>query len=379
MIQPAIRMKEQIGIVTNDTSTKQLSFLISPLKNKTTVEEKEYILFDHPTNGETSQILAEVTEIRSYEEIGGTSLTDKTAGNRIATAQILGYINLQDENRPLHKLLTPPNPGSRIYLPYNEFLTDTLKRDNDGKPYQTPISIGTTQTTALTITNENKQPIQIHLDAQTITRTHTLITATDGTGKTHTAKLIAKEIREKTQTPIIIMDPYNEYKQNTSSLAQTVTPNPDKNPKDATKHVKPNQTTILTAEGLTPKEKQNLYHQHLTQLWKARQEKSVPPLLLIAEDAETLKGETLDEIAYAGTKNGIALILITKHPAELGGKILSQTTAQIMGRTTDKTDLDYLANVAGEKAALLPSLTRGQWIISSATMTLPVQMQIHEQ
>src|SRR3990170_6466289 len=128
MTQPAIRVKEQIGIVTNDTSTRQLCFLVSPLKNRTTVVEKEYVLLDHPTQGETSQLIAEVTEIRSYEEIGGTSLNDKIAGNRIATAHILGYVNLQDENKPIQKLLTPPNPGSRVYLPYAEFLDDTFKR-----------------------------------------------------------------------------------------------------------------------------------------------------------------------------------------------------------------------------------------------------------
>jgi hypothetical protein len=155
-----------------------------------------------------------------------------------------------------------------------------------------------------------------------------------------------------------------------------VAPNPDKTAQDATKHVKPSQTTALTAQGLTPKEKRALYNQHLAALWKARQEKTIPPFLLIAEDAETLKGETLGEIAYAGAKHGMALLLISKHATELGGNVLSQTTTQLMSRTNDKTDLDYLANVTGEKAAMLPTLTKGQWILNSATMTRPLQIEI---
>jgi hypothetical protein len=59
------RIKEHIGMVTNDTSTTHISFLVSPLKNKTSMEKAEYIILDHPTKGETNPIIAEVTEIKS--------------------------------------------------------------------------------------------------------------------------------------------------------------------------------------------------------------------------------------------------------------------------------------------------------------------------
>src|SRR3989304_10104024 len=128
---------------TTKTRIKYISFLISPLKNKTSLEKAEYIILDHPTKGETNPIIAEVIEIKGYEEVVGSTLGDKNAGNLIATAQILGYINLQEENRPIRKLLTPPIPGSRVYLPSAEFLEDTFTRDTNGKLYTTPIHIGT--------------------------------------------------------------------------------------------------------------------------------------------------------------------------------------------------------------------------------------------
>jgi hypothetical protein len=371
------RVKEHIGIVTNETSTTQINFLITPLKNKTTVEKTDYILLDHPTHGENNPILAEVTEIKSYEEVVGAATNGKTAGNLIATAQILGYTNLQQKNHTLQKLLTPPNPGSRVYLPYVEFLEDTFTRDTNGKPYATPIHTGTQEATATT-TKENRKPINHYLNAETLTTTHTLITGTANTGKTHTAIALTTEIANKTPQAITIIDPHGEYGklgENTKKPAQTITLHADENAKDAkdklAKAIKTSQTTILNAEGLTPEEKRNTLTHYLTALWKARTEKAIPPLLLIVEDAETLKNETLETIAHHGTKHGVALMLIARHPTELGAKILSQTTTQIIGRTTDKDDLSYLQNMAMEKTALLPQLKQGQWIINTPDRTQP--------
>lgn len=370
------RIKEHIGIITNDANTTQITFLITPLKNKTTVEKTDYITLDHPTQGDTCPIIAEVTEIRSYQENMGTTLGDKNAGNLIATANILGYINLQEQNRPMQKLLTPPNPGSRVYLPYAEFLEDTFTRDANGKPYKTPIHIGIMEATATVNNNEHKKPVNHYLNAETLTATHTLIAAADGAGKTHIATIIITEIANKTQHPIVIINPYNEYHINTTKTVQTITPNPDENAKaKLAKTIKPNQITSLNAEGLTPEEKHQTFEHYLVALWKARIEKTIPPFLLVVEDAETLKNETLEAIAYEGTKHGIALILIAKHPTELGAKILSQMSTQIMGRTTDKNDLDYFRNITMGKTALLPQLKQGEWIINSTTTTQPTQIR----
>lgn len=370
-------VKEHIGIVTNDTSTTHFNFLISPLKNKITVEKADYITIDHPTKGDTYAVIAEVTEVKGYEEVVGASVNDKNAGNLIATAHIIGYINLQQQNKPINKLLTPPNPGSRIYLPYTEFLEDTFTRDTNGKPYPTPIHIGTTNTTATT--KDTKTHLNHYLNAETLTTTHTLITGTPNTGKTHTAKTLATEITNKTQHATVILDAHGEYtklQETTQKPTSIITLKPnEKTQETIAKTVKTNQTTILNAENLTPNQKQTTLTQCIDALWQARLEKTAPPMLLIIEDAETLRNATLETLAYEGTKHGIALMLIAKHPTELGGKILSQMTTQIMGRTTDKDDLNYLSNMAMEKAPLLPQLKQDEWIINSPGTTQP--MHIH--
>ena len=48
-----VRMKENIGMAINDTSTTQFSFIISPLKDRVIAEKNDYVTIDHPTKGET--------------------------------------------------------------------------------------------------------------------------------------------------------------------------------------------------------------------------------------------------------------------------------------------------------------------------------------
>jgi DNA helicase HerA-like ATPase len=369
------RVKEHLGIVTNDTSTTQFNFLVTPLKNRRIITKEDYVLLDHPIFGANCPTLARVNEVRSYEEVVGTTLSDKV-GRIIATADVIGYVNLEETIRPLRKLLTPPSPGCRIYMPYAEFLEDTFARDLNGHPLKQPIHLGTLENEATT-TNENSKPINIYIDAEDLTTKHTLITAMDGAGKTHTATIIIEEIANKTTHPIVIIDPHGEYNninKHITKPTQKITPNPNKTPKDPTHAIKNNQITILNAENLTPEEKHNALTHQIKTLWKARLNKTTPPFLLIVEDAENLKNDTLGAIAYEGTKHGIALILIAKHPAELGGKILSQTSTQIIGRTTDKDDIDDLKNMALEKTPRLPKLKQGEWIINGINTREPTEI-----
>ncbi len=118
-----IRIKEHYGLLTNDTNTTQVTFLISPPKNRQPPQKHNIILIDHPTLGENTQILAQITEISSYEEVAGSTIRDRI-GKMLATAKIMGATDLTNPNQPLQQLLTPPNPGSRIYMPYAQAVQD---------------------------------------------------------------------------------------------------------------------------------------------------------------------------------------------------------------------------------------------------------------
>ena len=58
--------------------------------------------------------------------------------------------------------------------------------------------------------------------------------------------------------------------------------------------------------------------------------------------------------------------------------VLSQMSAQLIGRTIDTEDLEYLKNMAGDKYALLPQLTRGEWIANGITLIRPTGVHVRE-
>ncbi|MCW4002934.1 MAG: DUF87 domain-containing protein [Candidatus Bathyarchaeota archaeon] len=355
-------IKEHYGLITNDTRTTQFNFLISPPKNRQPPQKHDLVIIDHPTEGENTQIIAEITEINSYEEIAGTTIGERI-GKLLATTKILTAINTTQPNQPTKPLLTPPNPGSRVYMPYNHFIETLYKQAPNGKPYQTPLHIGKTTTTAITNQNTN-QPINIHIDQPHLTATHTLISATDGNGKTTLSKTITTQLQNQTTT---IIDPNNEY---TTKNTQTTPATTE--PAAIIKKIKPNQTLTITAENQTQTQKTQNYTNILHTIAKATAEKTTPPMLLIIEEADTLPAQALLEVTTP--KNGIAAILITNHPAALHPKILNQTQTQLIGKTTNPADLAIMQNMIKPNTQDLTALGRGEFILASTNIIYPTKI-----
>jgi DNA helicase HerA-like ATPase len=431
-----VRFREHIGIVSNDTSTDKFSFLVSPLKNRPGIEKEAYVILNHPDFGDSCPALAIVKEIKSYEEVAGSTLTDKV-GKMLATAEIVGYVdlrsNLRDGVRPMHALLVPPNPGSRVYMPYVEFLEDTFSRNADGRAFKHALHIGKTESFATTM-KENVRPIDFYLDAEDFTTKHSLIAAVEGAGKTSLAAVIVEELATKTGHPTVVLDPFGEYntvgthgkdpenweenedppsKQHPVNLSVTilttqleeVTKSLEKNRKallenrkisirsipsqwcsppnekaeretkeTIAKNVKANQVTVINPAGLEPQGKRNLFDYCLSALWKSRLTQSIEPFFVVIEDAETIARDLLEILAHEGGKIGVSLCLLTTYPTELGGKVMSYTGNQLLGKTTDRDDLEYLKNMALEKSDLLPKLKPGEWIINGMSQKQPTKV-----
>ena len=367
-----VRMKEHSGIVTNDTSTTQFSFVVSPLKNRAHVEKNDYIALNHPTLGETCPIIATVQEIRSYEQVAGSTLSERV-GKMMATAKIIGYTDIEKKNKQIQTLVIPPDPGSRVYLFYSEFLQQIFTTDTQGKTYNPPLHIGKTAETAIN-QNEDTKQLNYYLDPKNVTKTHTLITAVGTSGKTYTAKIIIKELVNKTQQPIIVFDPYNEYfttdEQNQFDYkAMNLT-----TPRELVKTIKPKQVTTLIPEKVNTENKNSFYAQALETLWKARLNETAPPFTLIIENAETIEPKKLEQVVYEGTKYGISLILISKQPSQLGTNILSQMTTQIIGKTADSNYLNYLKNILPQDVTKIPKLKQEEWIINTNSQQQTTQI-----
>jgi DNA helicase HerA-like ATPase len=378
-----VRIKEHFGIVANNTSTSQLGFLISPPKNRESIEKEDIICFDHPKYGDACQVLAEVDEITSYEEVAGSTVSERV-GRLQATAQIIGYFDLRSEYKPLQKLLTPPHPGSRVYMPYAEFLEDLFNRGTEGKLYKTRLHLGRTEIAAAS-KEAGYEQLSFFLDSDDLTSKNTLISAVDGVGKTYAAKVIIEELANKTSCSIVVIDPNSEYAAQTTATEkdqtrpfnfQTATINLDssKSSEDLiVKKIKQNQLVTITGENLMLEEKNKSYSRILNVLAGCRRQKTTQPFVLVVEDAENLSPQAIQE--NLSLKNS-ATVLVTSHPSLLGGEILSKMQTEIIGRTTDPKDMIYLKNVIGNTQEQLLSLGIGEWVISGLNVIRPTKVHI---
>jgi DNA helicase HerA-like ATPase len=431
-----VRAREHFGMVTSDTSTGEFSFLVSPIKNRTGIGKGDYVTLDHPLLGDSCPLLAVVKEIKRYEEVIGASLGDRI-GKMVATADIIGYVDLREEIRPLRRLLLPPYPGSRIYLPFAEFLEDIFSRDLDGKFFEQPVHLGKSDSWA-TSSNENLKQAGFFLDAKDFTKHHFLISAMDGAGKTNTATVIVEELANKTKHPIVILDPYDEYSTigvagglfkklaeeggvpiesypfnfsvsilaaNPDRIAKGLTANkikfgenqrisirevsthfggiPSERTEREVKELmarigRKDQVTVINSSGFGLEEKCNFFMFFVKSLLKERFEEKVEPFLFVIEDAEILTGDELEIIASEGNKVGISMGLLSKHPTDLGARVLSQMGTQIVGRTTDANDMEYLRNMVVDKSALLPQLRTGEFIVNGFNVRNPIKVILRE-
>lgn len=378
------RIKEHFGLVTNDTSTTQFSFLISPPKNRETIEKHDVVCFNHPKYGEDCQVLAEVREITSYEEVAGSTIGERV-GKMMATARIIGYIDLRNKAQPIRKLLAPPNPGSRIYMPYASFLEDALNRGSNGEAYSKPLCLGKTEIVAAS-TEASDLQVSCYLDAAELTSKHTLISATGGAGKTHLATVIVEEVANKTAHPIVILDPNSEYTKIGEASKQekeypftfhTETVNADaKIPPDALVKKTRAQVTVFTAENMSLTEKSAYYTNILRALIESRRLNLTQPSLLVIEDAESLPQQVVQELL--SSKIGVAAVLISSHPVALGGLVLSRMCYQMVGRTVDAEDLAFLKNATEGSDEQLSNLHLGEWIVNGLNVARPLKIHVRD-
>jgi DNA helicase HerA-like ATPase len=364
-----IRIREHFGLVANDSHGDQFSFLISPPKNRLSVEKTDYILVDHPLIGEACQILAVITQINSYEEIAGSTINDKKA-KMLATAQIIGCIDLRKENKKIDKLLVPPNPGSRVYIPLKEFLQDILNRNIWGENYKTPVELGIFEGLSAEQRLDNGH-VTAYIDADEFAGRNSLITAVADAGKTYVAQKILAAIADKVTQKIIILDAYGEYNQlQAAELKVTAKTSPESLLKQAEK----SRILRVSARGLSMEEKRGVYTEFLKALLKAGLEDKIGPSLIVVEDAENLKGSTLEEAVVVGTKIQLAMCLLSTHPSELGGKILSNTSSQLIGRTVDREDTQFLKSLADEYDVSRLSAT--EWVINGVSRSRAMKICI---
>jgi len=429
----AVRAKEHLGITTSETTVDQFHFFVTPLMSQMRVETGAYVLVDHPVLGDACPVLARVTEMKNYEEVVGTTLGENKSIRIMALGEAIGYLDLRQPGiRPLRKLSVPLNPGSKVYLPYFDFLEDLFSRSLDGTPFTHSLHVGQLESYAHSGKNTFRQ-LNFYVDAEDFMDQHVLVAAITGAGKTHTAAVLVEELAHKTPYPVVILDSYGEYTtlgyagsrfdqlvtEGTVSseaypfdfqvvvyahdvervkaevptaesphLAASLSIQPlftgayDENAEQEIEAslrtgVRASQITVLDARGLTGEERQHFFSSCVKALWDSRVDQRIPPFLLVVDEAEAMEGSWLARIASEGRKRGCMMCLLSQHPTQIAGRVLSQMSTHVVGRLTDARDLEYFSQLFIDPRTLV-ALRRGEWIVTGVTQRHQTKVLVRE-
>jgi DNA helicase HerA-like ATPase len=331
----------------------------------------------------------------------------------------------------------PPNPGSKVYLPYPEFLEDVFSRDTNGQRFEHALHLGTLDSSAVDKAGKVRQ-LNFFLDGDGLIKQHILISGMSGAGKTYLASVLVEELANKVGCPVVVMDPHGEYSSigvpdsGFKALLQkggvsaedysfgfkvsvhacdavklrsefekwgvdleqprrfSVEPvlerwkgssdeKDEADFSDVLRHgIKPRVVTVVDSRGISFEDRARLFECCANALLNGRLRGEVPPFVLLVDETSLLSDETLRMIASEGRRLGVSMCLLSQHPAEIGGEVLSQMGGQMIGRTTEAEDLESLRAMAGEKAGLLSELKRGEWVVNGMMIRQPVKVHLRD-
>jgi DNA helicase HerA-like ATPase len=99
-------------------------------------------------------------------------------------------------------------------------------------------------------------------------------------------------------------------------------------------------------------------------------------------NADAVSSDVLKTILSEGRKFGVSVGLITQRPGKLDGDVLSQCMTQCIMRITNPIDQNRIAesveSVGRDLLRELPSLSKGQVIVSGASINTPVLLRVRQ-
>ncbi len=164
----------------------------------------------------------------------------------------------------------------------------------------------------------------------------------------------------------------------------------------------PGQVTVIQLSEVDQREQQVIAATMLRRIYQARidTEKGkvsagdkgyVPfPVFCLMEEAhnyapanaDAVSSDVLKTILSEGRKFGVSVGLITQRPGKLDGDVLSQCMTQCIMRITNPIDQNRIAesveSVGRDLLRELPSLSKGQVIVSGASINTPVLLRVRQ-
>ena len=165
---------------------------------------------------------------------------------------------------------------------------------------------------------------------------------------------------------------------------------------------KPGQCTVVQLNEVDRREQQVIVATLLRRVYQARMDTSknkvargdrtympYPVFCLIEEahnyapaNADAVSSEVLKTILSEGRKFGVSIGLITQRPGKLDSDVLSQCMTQCIMRITNPIDQDKIAasveSVGRDLLKELSSLSKGQVIVSGASVNTPVLLRVRK-
>ena len=163
---------------------------------------------------------------------------------------------------------------------------------------------------------------------------------------------------------------------------------------------KPGQCTVVQLNEVDRREQQVIVATLLRRVYQARMETSkhkvargdrnyIPyPVFCLLEEAhnyapanaDAVSSDVLKTILSEGRKFGVSVGLITQRPGKLDSDVLSQCMTQCIMRITNPIDQNRIAesveSMGRDLLKELPSLSKGQVIVSGASVNTPVLLRV---
>ena len=163
---------------------------------------------------------------------------------------------------------------------------------------------------------------------------------------------------------------------------------------------RPGQCTVLQLNEVDQREQQVIAATLLRRVYQARMDTAkgkvargdkgyVPfPVFCLLEEAhnyapanaDAVSSDVLKQILSEGRKFGVSIGLISQRPGKLDSDVLSQCMTQCIMRITNPIDQNRIAesveSVGRDLLKELPSLSKGQVIVSGASVNTPVMLRV---
>jgi len=154
--------------------------------------------------------------------------------------------------------------------------------------------------------------------------------------------------------------------------------------------VKKGRCSVINLRGVAPYIQETLVSILLTKIFEERKNGTIPPVLIVIEEAhrycpergqgKSLAGDIIKTMASEGRKFGVGLAIVSQRPARVDKNVISQCNTHIILKTTNPNDVKaIIASVEGlnaSSAGEIQMLPIGVAIVAGLPLTAPIFVEI---